>query len=127
MILRSLGYNTKFFAFAIFILVALCAISSVCVAQDTNYIMNSDSPGLKMTFDGSSIEAFDTRMEEIQSETTPEEFVTIQQSIEYLLVYDLAARRDREVLYQRLDGKTPLELIDTVKWRLEGRNINEHN
>lgn len=127
MILRNLGNNTKLFAFAIFSLIALCAISSASVADESDYIINSDSPGMQMTFDGSSVEAFDQRMEEIQAETTEAEYITIQQSIEYMLVYDLAARRDREVLYQRLDGKTPAELVGMVKWRLEGRKVNEAN
>ncbi|HKJ17322.1 MAG TPA: hypothetical protein VJ984_08240 [Xanthomonadales bacterium] len=125
MILSNLGNNAKLCAAAIFSLIALCTISSATIADEAEYIMNSESPGMQMTFDGSSVEAFDQRMEEIEAETTAEEYVTIQQSIEYMLVYDLAARRDREVLYERLDGKTPVELISMVKWRLEGRKINE--
>ena len=72
-------------------------------------------------FDGRSVKKFEKRLEEIKAETTEAEFTTIEGALDYLLVYDLAARRDREVLYERLDGKTPVDVLETVKWRIEGR------
>jgi hypothetical protein len=125
MILRSLGNNAKLCVTAIVSMLALLAVSATTVAQESDYIGESASPGMQMKFDGSSVKAFDKRMEEIRAETTPEEFTTIENALDYLLVYDLAARRDREVLYERLDGKTPVEILEMVKWRLEGRTVNE--
>lgn len=78
------------------------------------------SPGMYLPFDGSSVKAFDKSLEEIQAETTEAEFTTLQNALDYLLVYDLAARRDREVLYERLNGKTPVDVIHMVKWKVRG-------
>ncbi len=78
------------------------------------------SPGMSLPFDGSSTEAFEESLSTIQSEVTDAEFTTLQNALDYLLVYDLGARRDKDLLYQRLDGKTPNEVLDMVKWRQEG-------
>lgn len=83
------------------------------------------SPGMSIPFDGDSIEAFEETLEMIRAETTVAEFTTLQNALDYLLVYDLGARRDRALLYQRLDGKTPTEVLDMVRWRLEGRKHSD--
>lgn len=75
------------------------------------------SPGMHLAFDGSSAQAFEKSMADIQSQTTDAEFVTVQHAIDYLLVYDLAARGNPEALYQRLDGKTPADMLRTVNWQ----------
>lgn len=79
------------------------------------------SPGMSLPFDGKSTEAFEKSLAKIEAETTAAEYTTVQNALDYLLVYDLAARGDRDVLYQRLDGKTPNDVLDMVKWRQEGR------
>lgn len=75
------------------------------------------SPGMHLAFDGSSTQAFEKSMADIQSQTTDAEFVTVQHAINYLLLYDLAARGNPEALYQRLDGKTPADMLKTVNWQ----------
>lgn len=75
------------------------------------------SSGMRLPFDGSSTEAFERSMESIRAETTEVEFTTVQNAIDYLLVYDLAARRNPEMLYKRLDGKTPAEMLKMVNWQ----------
>jgi len=80
------------------------------------------SAGMYLPFDGSSVTAFEGSLEEVQAQTTEAEFTTLQNALEYLLVYDLAARRDPELLYERLDGKTPADVIEMVKWRLRGES-----
>lgn len=84
-------------------------------------IVETGSAGMYIPFDGGSVRKFEKTLEEVQEQTTPEEFTTVQNALDYLLVYDLSARRDKKTLYKNLDGKTPAEVVDMVKWRLEGR------
>lgn len=115
--------------------VMLLAISAPTMAQEPEEAAESDkptgklmiedadmSPGMHMAFDGSSTEAFEKSMESIQAETTEAEFTTVQNAIDYLLVYDLAARGNPEVLYKRLDGKTPADMLRTVNWQTGKRS-----
>ncbi|MDX1555256.1 MAG: hypothetical protein R3212_04455 [Xanthomonadales bacterium] len=78
------------------------------------------SPGMYLPFDGSSIEAFEGSLDTIKGDVTDAEFVTLLNALDYLLVYDLGARGDPELLYKRLDGKTPDDVLSMVKWRQEG-------
>lgn len=110
--------------------VVLLALSAPVMAQEPEETTDSDlsndslmieeedmSPGMLLAFDGTSTAAFEKSMEAIQAETTEAEFTTVQNAIDYLLVYDLAARRNLEELYKRLDGKTPAEMLKMVNWQ----------
>jgi hypothetical protein len=100
----------------------------VVVAEDidaTGSATDADpdwSPGMYLPFDGSSVDAFNGSLEAIQEQSTEAEFTTLKNALDYLLVYDLAARRDPEVLYERLNGKTPADVIGMVKWKLRGES-----
>jgi hypothetical protein len=109
-------------------LAAMLAVGAPLWAQEPDLaeaeakaVEEAGSPGMRIPFAGDSIEAFEETLEMIQAETTVAEFTTLQNALDYLLVYDLGARRDRELLYERLDGKTPTEVLEMVKWRQEGR------
>jgi hypothetical protein len=80
------------------------------------------SAGMKIPFDGSSVEAFEKSMEEAKPQMTEAEYITLNNALDYLLVYDLAARRNKEKLYANLDGLTGEEIVDKVKWR---KDLNE--
>lgn len=150
MILRNLGSNAKTCTAALFFLLALLMIPAPTVAQDSppsadetagelqapaqvnpqdpprerrdgKSIIEAGSPGMYLPLNGKSVKKFEKSLEEVQAETTPEEFITVQNALDYLLVYDLAARRDKKQLYKNLDGLTPAEVVGMVKWRLEGR------
>lgn len=89
-------------------------------AQSQGKMMLDDdevSAGMHLKFDGSSEKAFEESLEKIKGEVTDAEYVTVQNAIDYLLVYDLAARRDPNELYKRLDGKTPAEMLKMVNWQ----------
>ena len=75
------------------------------------------SAGMSIPFDGSSTEAFNASLEKIKAETTDAEFTTVQNALDYMLVYDLASRGDPEALYKRLDGTTPAEMVKQVRWK----------
>jgi len=84
-------------------------------------IINTGSDGMYFALDGGSVKKFEKSLAKAQEEMTPEEFITVQNALDYLLIYDLSARRDKKTLYKNLDGKTSAEIVAMVKWRLEGR------
>jgi hypothetical protein len=76
-----------------------------------------DGDGMEIPLDGSSLEAFETSMARVQAHTSPENYITLENAIDYLLVYDLSARKDKAKLAHNLDGMTPYQVIDKVQWR----------
>jgi hypothetical protein len=76
-----------------------------------------EGEGMEIPLDGSSLEAFETSLARVQAHTSPENYTTLVNSIEYLLVYDLAAKRDRAKLASHLDGLTPYQVLERVGWR----------
>jgi len=76
-----------------------------------------DGDGMEIPLDGSSLEAFETSMARVEAHTSPENYTTLKNAIDYLLLYDLSARKDKEKLAHNLDGKTAYQVIDMVRWR----------
>ena len=76
-----------------------------------------DGDGMDIPLDGSSLEAFETSLARVKAHTSAENYTTLVNAIEYHLVYDLSAERDRAKLAANLDGMTPREVIDKVIWR----------
>jgi hypothetical protein len=75
------------------------------------------SEGMHIPVDGSSLEAFENSLEQIKEQVTAAEYTTLNNAIDYLLVYDLAAKRDRTKLAANLDGLTAEQIIEKVQWR----------
>jgi hypothetical protein len=75
------------------------------------------SPGMQIPVDGTSVEAFDASLAEIQEKTTASEYITLTNAIKYMMVYDLTAKRDRAKLAANLNGLTGEQIIDRVNWR----------
>lgn len=75
-----------------------------------------EGDGMDIPLDGSSLEAFETSLARVEAHTTPDDYTTLRNAIEYLLVYDLSANRDRARLAANLDGLTPREVIAKVNW-----------
>lgn len=75
------------------------------------------SDGMRIPVDGSSLEAFEKSLERIEKKTRKAEFTTLNNAIDYLLVYDLAAKRNRAKLAANLDGLTGEEIVAKVEWR----------
>lgn len=78
-----------------------------------------EGDGMDIPLDGSSLEAFETSLARVKAHTSSENYVTLINAIEYHLMYDLSAERDRTKLAANLDGMTPKEVIDKVIWRNE--------
>ena len=74
------------------------------------------SEGMQITVDGSSLEAFNKSLEMIKGKTEGTEYTALTGAIDYLLVYDLTAKRDRAKLAQRLNGLTGEQIVEKVQW-----------
>lgn len=84
---------------------------------DPDIVEQYGGDGMKMPLDGSSLEAFEASLEKVRRNTSSTRYETLSNAIDYLLVYDLAARRDRERLAARLDGLNGYEVIEKVGWQ----------
>ena len=60
--------------------------------------------------DGSSFEAFTAGLEKVDREASETNYRSLMSALDYLLFYDLSAKRKKEILYAGLDGKTPTEI-----------------
>ena len=77
-----------------------------------------EGDGMTIPMDGSSMEAWNYSMARVKAHTSDGEYESLENAIEYLLLYDLAAQRKMEKLIGRLDGLTAYEIIGRVAWRL---------
>ena len=77
----------------------------------------AEATGLDIVLDGSSLKAFDKSLEQVKETASLADYKTLEGAIDYLLFYDLAAKRSPEKLAARLDGKTGNEVIAKVQWR----------
>jgi hypothetical protein len=76
-----------------------------------------EGDGLDIPLDGSSLEAFNSSLARVKAHTSPANYTTLVNAIDYLLVYDLAANRDRTKLAANLDGLSGRQVIGKVRWR----------
>ncbi len=74
-------------------------------------------PGMQIPVDGSSLEAFNESLAKIKEQAQEPNYISLEEAIKYLLVYDLSAGRDRAKLAKNLDGLTGDQIIDRVSWR----------
>lgn len=74
-------------------------------------------PGMQIPVDGSSLEAFNASLETIKKQAQEPNYVSLEGAIQYLLVYDLGAGRDKAKLAKNLNGLTGDQIIDKVQWR----------
>lgn len=76
-----------------------------------------DGDGMEIPLDGSSMEAWNASLARIKAHTTDSKYQTLENAIQYHLMYDLKSYRDMNKLIKRLDGRTGYEVIALVKWR----------
>lgn len=114
---------------------ALAILLAACAAQTTQPAAQKevevapswepwDGDGMEIPLDGSSLEAFETSLARVKAHTSAENYTTLANAIEYLLFYDLTAKRDRAKLASNLDGLTPNEVLAKVNWRRESQKPN---
>jgi hypothetical protein len=85
--------------------------------SEAEVIDTYEGDGMEIPLDGSSLEAFDASMARIKRHSTEASYTTLSNAIEYLLVYDLEVRRNKEKLAAKLDGLTGYEVVAKVGWR----------
>jgi len=108
---------------AVSMLLGACATApstehqSATASATTPHFEPWNGDGMDIPIDGSSMEAFETSCARIKAYTTPEEYDSFQQALEWHRTYDLAAREKMELLVPRLDGKTPNDLLKAIRWR----------
>lgn len=103
----------------VFLLIVFSLFISACNAEETaespadgsTSEAVADGTGLDRTLDGTSIETFEAGLAQIREEAAPEEYKRLSSALQRLLFYDVGARKDRKLLYQRLDGLTGNEII----------------
>ena len=83
-------------------------------AQESTAGTESD-PGvsiMEQAMDGSSVEAFELSMARVETEASAADYRKLKNSLEFLLTYDLSVKQNRQKLYAKLDGRTPLQIIE---------------
>jgi hypothetical protein len=130
---RSKAHNAFLFAIIASALLSLTACATQ-QAEDTAATESSDNSaeitqpevavvddydgdGMELTIDGSSLEAFDASMARIKKHSPESTYQSLEAAVAYLMVYDLAARGNKEKLVLRLDGLNGYEVMERVGWR----------
>jgi hypothetical protein len=90
---------------------------SVKTGPDADVIENYGGDGMKIPMDGSSLAAFDASMAKIKRNTEPKSYKTLSNAIEYLLVYDIDVKGDKEALVAKLNGLNGYDVLGKVGWR----------
>ena len=78
---------------------------------------NFEGDGMEIPLDGSSLAAFDASMALVKKHASEADYTTLENSIEYLLVYDLEVKRSKEKLVAKLDGLNGYEVVARTGWR----------
>jgi hypothetical protein len=73
--------------------------------------------GMDIPLDGTSLEAFNASLARVKHYSKPEDYETLVNAIDYLMVYDLSAHHDRTKLAANLNGLTGYQVIEKVQWR----------
>lgn len=107
--------NNKFLALLVFSLgiavgASACAEQGDASAEAAAAQTEEAKPLMEQPLDGSSVEAFEAGMEALRAEDEAG-YKRLKSAIEYKLVYDLAAKRNKATLYKSLDGQTPRQII----------------
>jgi hypothetical protein len=92
-------------------------VTEVVDVEEAVVVDDFEGDGMEIPLDGTSVETFDASLAMVKRHTEEANYITLQKAITYLLVYDLGAKRSREILASRLDGLNGYEVIDKVGWR----------
>jgi hypothetical protein len=122
LIFRTFGYVL---AFTAIVLMAACGPSKnslsgtgdSATAPTAEIADDYDGDGMEIPLDGTSLAAFDASMARVERHTSASNYKTLENAIEYLLVYDIAARGNKEKLVAKLNGLNGYQVIDKVGWR----------
>ena len=65
-----------------------------------------EGDGMQIPMDGSSMEAWERSKARVKAYSAESTYITFENAIQYLLLYDLKSHRDMNKLIAHLDGKT---------------------
>ena len=89
------------------------AATAEALAEDGDVESAEEAPpGIMDTpLDGSSVEAFKAGLQLVDEEATEKQYRSLMSALDYLLLFDISVKRKKELLYARLDGYTPNQII----------------
>jgi hypothetical protein len=87
------------------------------VAAQPEIVDDYEGDGMELPLDGTSMEAWDASMARIKRHSDEASYKSLNAAVGYLLVYDLEARGNKEILISKLDGKTGNEIMGMVGWQ----------
>jgi len=122
LIFRAFGYVLVLTAI---LLMAACGPSKTSLsgtaddatAPENEIVDDFDGDGMEIPLDGTSLAAFDASMARVKRHSSTSNYKTLENAIDYLLVYDIGARGDKEKVVAKLNGLNGYQVIDKVGWR----------
>jgi hypothetical protein len=98
---------------------ALQAETAGEAGQENVEVESGDTSGgvsiMEVPLDGSSVESFTAGLARVEDLAAPYDYDQLEKALQWLMVYDIAAKNNKELLYQRLDGNTPNQIIEKIK------------
>ena len=87
---------------------------TVLSATEANDEQAEEVPIMDVPLDGSSIETFTAGLEELDKNASEGDYRRVMSALDYLLFYDIRAKRDKAKLYSRLNGMSPNQILEKV-------------
>ena len=84
-------------------------------AESSQSSSQQDATVMKQPVDFSSPEAFEKTMQNIRDIEGDKTYKKLNNAMQYLMVYDLSLKNDKENLYKKLDGMTPEQIISETR------------
>jgi hypothetical protein len=86
------------------------------VVAEAEIVDDFNGDGMEIPLDGTSAETFEASLQMVQRHTDEDNYISLRKAINYLLVYDLGAKRDMAKLASRLNGLNGYEVLAKVGW-----------
>ena len=90
---------------------------TVEIVEEPAIVDDYEGDGMEIPLDGTSVETFEASLQMVKRHTDEDNYITLRKAINYLLVYDLGAKRDMAKLAHRLNGLNGYEVVAKVGWR----------
>ena len=88
---------------------------SLAANPATDITEESGSSLMNQPVDFSSAEAAEETLQNIREKEGDKSYQHVTNAMQFIMVYDLSIRKNKELLYKKLDGMTPEEIIDQAK------------
>jgi hypothetical protein len=86
---------------------------------------NEAPDGLDIVMDGTSLDAWNQSMERVKEVGGEKQYAQLQDAFDYLLMFDIGAKNNPEILASRLNGLTGNQIVERVKYG-RGKNKNKN-